>query len=506
MPFSSRFLLLSALLLSSVFSQEDSSTEPSFGHHQEQSFEPEIIEVDEKHFPEGERHLESYPNLRIAVDYEHLTVGTDEFKAYVQTQLIPPIVSYLTSALKIKSPVTSPIKSTAKTLCGFSTPKVLATGVDADIFVFINSKYSKTGGWSAATTSCALSSGVKKPLIFNIGINTYAIGTASIDTNPLTHDLYLTTLMHEFIHGLGMNGVLYKYFVDSAGNKLIGHSKIAIIAGSIKTVLDLPSLTSRLRNFYGCPTVPGLIMEDDGGAHLERRYFQYEVMSTGGIQGSKISEITLGFLEGTGWFVPDYSYAEPYSFGQGEGCDFIYGKCDANIFDDEYCTGTGLGCNQVGMSGGYCKSDSKSESCRFYVSQSQFNCENPNGVYYAPFASKQVYGRGLGSKCFSGNLTTSKTSTTVKQASYCFTYNCVGQGSQTTLEVNFGTSKFICQNKGPLEVTGYRGAINCPDPLTFCSTIGKSTCPRNCFGRGKCVNGKCQCDQGFQGTDCAFTD
>jgi len=244
-------------------------------------------------------------------------------------------------------------------------------------------------------------------------------------------------------------------------------------------------------------------MEDDGGAHLERRYHFLEAMSNGQTQGSKISEISLGFLEGTGWYIPDYTYAEPYFFGKGQGCDFIFGSCDAEIFTDEFCTGTGRGCNHVGSSGAYCKSDSKSESCRAYMSQIDFNCENPSGIYYTTLPSKQVFGRGLGSKCFTGNLTTK--SATIDQTSYCFTYSCQGEGLNTKLIVNFGTLPVTCAAKGPATVTGYKGFIDCPDPIQFCTTVGKPACPRNCLGRGTCVSGKCQCKTGFQGTDCGFT-
>jgi len=500
--------LLSLLLATTAFALIVPQPEPEpllFQDHDFQDFEPEIIEIEEEHFPEGTRTLMPYPKLRIATDFEHVVggAGTPEFKEYVQTQLIPAIVDWFGAAFKSKYPPKDLISSSAKTLCGFTTPKVLATGVRADIFFFFNTKYDPYGGWAAATTLCAISSS-KKPLIVNIGINTYSINTvATPDKNPLTHDLYLTTLTHEFIHGLGMNGVLYKYFVDKSGEFLTDHIKKLEIAGEERTVLDIEPLTTRLRNYYGCNTIPGIIMENEGGAHLERRYFQYEVMSTGGIQGAKISEISMAFLEGTGWWIADYSYAEPYFFGKGQGCDFVYGKCEAALFDD-YCEGSGIACTGVGLSGGYCKSDSKSESCRFIVPQTEFNCDNPNGIYYTPLSSRQVYGRGLGSKCFSGNLTTYKPPTEVKQASYCFTYNCVGEGLKTTLEVNFGTSVVTCAQKGLLTVQGYNGFLNCPDPLTFCSTIGKPTCLKNCFGRGTCVNGRCECNKGFEGVDCGF--
>jgi len=249
-------------------------------------------------------------------------------------------------------------------------------------------------------------------------------------------------------------------------------------------------------------------MENQGGCHLERRYYQYEIMSSGDVQGTKISEISLGFLEGTGWYVPDYTYAEPYFFGQGEGCNFINDACSADVFPNEYCSGSGNSCMDIGSSGGYCSSDDKSEGCRFYYPKRSLNCENPAGASYSPLGSEQVYGRGLGSKCFTGNVngvSATKAAPTTNYT-YCFTYDCVGSGSSTTLNINFGTSVLNCKEKGPISVSGYAGAIQCPDPVAFCSTIGKKTCPRNCMGRGTCNNGKCTCNKGFQGTDCGFTE
>jgi len=107
----------------------------------------------------------------------------------------------------------------------------------------------------------------------------------------------------------------------------------------------------------------------------------------------------------------------------------------------------------------------------------------------------------LGSKCFSENLTTAKT---VTATSFCFIYNCQGSGLNTTLALKVGSLNVTCCAKGPVKVTGYNGKIDCPDPLTFCSTIGQSYCPRNCMGRGTCVKNKCVCNTGFVGVDCAL--
>jgi len=249
-------------------------------------------------------------------------------------------------------------------------------------------------------------------------------------------------------------------------------------------------------------------MEDDGGSgtagsHWERKFFPFDLLSSGAIHGRRISEFTLAFLEGTGWYAPNYTYAEPFHFGRGQGCDFIYRTCDSNNTGgyEEFCRGTGRDCTEIGRGGGFCKTDVCSDGCRFVVPQTEYDCENPSGVYYTPFSSKQVYGRGKGSKCFSGNLSTSGT---VAQTTYCFKFNCVGTGLSTSLEVMFGATKLVCLAKGDLTVPGYSGHINCPDPLHFCQTTGKAYCPRGCSGRGNCVNNVCVCNAGFSGIDCSF--
>ena len=42
----------------------------------------------------------------------------------------------------------------------------------------------------------------------------------------------------------------------------------------------------------------------------------------------QISDITLAFFEDTGWYLPNYQFAEPLWWGKNRGCDFIaYNKC-----------------------------------------------------------------------------------------------------------------------------------------------------------------------------------
>jgi len=74
----------------------------------------------------------------------------------------------------------------------------------------------------------------------------------------------------------------------------------------------------------------------------------------------------------------------------------------------------------------------------------------------------------------------------------------------TKLNLILGSKSVACTKKGQVSVSGYKGSINCPDPIEYCSTVGQKVCPRGCMGRGTCVSGLCQCNKGFKGKDCAL--
>ena len=78
------------------------------------------------------------------------------------------------------------------------------------------------------------------------------------------------------------------------------------------------------------------------------------------------------------------------------------------------------------------------------------------------------FGRYENSKCFTGTL--SETSSLDSSTSFCFRYKCVGEGLSTTPRVHLANTSSTCKYEGSLKPFGYKGYINCPDPLTFCTT------------------------------------
>jgi hypothetical protein len=505
---SSKAFLLSFTLLLLFISH-------SYGHegyecdHDSIEQNPGLLDIEEdmSALDDG-RVLATSPAIRIYPYYGFLqSTASSSYASYIQNDLVPPIIDYYQSALKVKYPVSGKLKlGSVNKICERSTPSILkTTGVSADVFIYFDSQ-AKSGTQLANSMYCYLASGTKRPLIMRVMINRNMLKANK--ANVLIHEQNMYVIMHELLHTFGFSNYQFPNFIDSNGKRRKGHIKSMKIGGKTQTVLDVAPLTTRLRNHFGCSSLAGAVMENGGGSstdgsHFERRLFVYEAMSSGSILGRRISEFSLALLEGSGWYTPNYDYAEPYFFGQGQGCSFVTGTCSTNNgkFDD-YCSTSNRGCAPHGRGGGSCKSDSISDGCKYFYPSESYDCENSNGDNYATLPSLQTFGRGAGSKCFTGTLTSASKASTVR--SYCFKYTCNGSGSSTTLGVQVGSKNYICSKEGALKVTGYNGSINCPDPLTFCKTVGQKYCPRNCMGRGTCVNNVCKCKSGYKGVDCAL--
>jgi len=494
------FFILAALFTIS-FAHDESSCKHD---HLEQDLKFVDVEEDMRALTEEGRSLASASNIRIYVYYDFLkSSASSSYASYIQNELVPPIVSYFENALKVKYPVSGNLVlgSSVSTICEHSTPSILKSGgVAADFFIYYDSE-AVSGTEIASTKYCYLSSGTKRPLISRTMINRNQL---PVTTDVLLHEKNMYTLMHEMTHAFGFSSSLYSYFIDSNGKQLSGHIKSAKVNGATRTFIDVSPLTTKLRNHFGCSTLQGALMENGGGSgtassHFERKVFLYDYMTSGSILGRRVSELSLAMLEGSGWYTPNYDYAEPFFFGQGQGCSFVTGSTCTNY--DEFCSGSSKGCSPTGRGGGYCSSDSISDGCKYYDPNEDYDCENADGEDYARFPDLEVYGRGAGSKCFSGTLN-SRSSTSVN--SFCFKYSCSGSGSSTQLQVQVGSHTITCTGEGTKTIDGYYGSINCPDPLTFCNTVGKKYCPRNCMGRGSCSNGTCKCNSGYSGVDCAL--
>jgi len=510
------YLLLLTLLTTSGFAYDiDYEGDTPFGlaNTTNDHPEPEFMEVDEGFnndstaTDEEGRTLKTYPNIRIAGYYGSLSSAPSGFRSYMTNSLGPAVIDYYQAALKVKYPINGRlILSHYSSVCNIPIPSNMRRdGVPADLLILFVSTHDSGKNWVAEAFSCILSVQSKRPLIGKVNVNRALYKDPGSDI--LLHEKNIYLMLHEVAHVLGFSGHMFRYYLDENGRQRSGHILTRTLDGISVKVINVPPLTTRLRRFFGCSSLAGAYMEGTGssataGSHFERRMLPFDALTSGLIYQQSLSEFTLAMLEGSGWYLPDYSMADPYWFGQGQGCNFLMQSCtNPNFKFEEFCSGRSRGCTVQGRGGGTCAGDIRSNNCRFVFPNVNYDCENPSASRNARYPSVETYGRNENSKCFTGTL--SPTSSSASSTNFCFKYQCVGQGLNTQLRVRVGNLYYTCKYKGILRPRGYNGYFDCPDPLTFCQTVGKPACPRGCMGRGICVDGKCQCRRGFFGKDCA---
>lgn len=95
--------------------------------------------------------------------------------------------------------------------------------------------------------------------------------------------------------------------------------------------------TARARDFFGCPTLPGVELENQRtssacavvGSHLEQRVFLQNFMAPVTSHHSIISPVEMGIMQDSGWYIANYSAADALGgeWGVGQGCTFATDKC-----------------------------------------------------------------------------------------------------------------------------------------------------------------------------------
>jgi len=486
------------------------------------------ISLGEVHMEEDHhRNLAVTQPIRIVADYSSFTNVPAATKTYIQQKLMPAAINYFNSLLQV-SPVSSLKLSTyTTTVCStLPVPSIYTTtGVAADLVIFVTGG-TDTGTYLAWAKACLIHSTTKRPIFGQIYFNYNEI----VPADDMEFENDLITTLHELTHVLGFSSSLYQFFQTptTVATKTVN--------GNVVKYINTQPLTDRVRAYFNCPNLEGAYLENEGtassaGSHFERRVFGIEFMTASAITDARMTEFTLALLEGSGWYVVDYSMAEPIYWGKGKGCAFLNTQCinkatlQAN--SDEFCPVLGgNGCSYHGRSGGYCGSvapttsatldpennywgnntavsDSFADNCPYVRPYSNEDCQDSAYQNRAIIAG-EVF--GTGSMCFMGTLY--PTGILKTKATFCLQYKCEQQpAGNYFLRMQFGsTTSALCTAKGSISVSGYYGKIDCPDPQQYCTTIGVKYCKRGCMGKGTCdtTTGQCTCQAGWRGIDCGI--
>lgn len=214
--------------------------------------------------------------------------------------------------------------------------KVAAFTKPIDLFITVAPENDPSTDYFAAATSCYLSSRDKRPTM-----GAYILNLAFLDSAPLNEYLYFSTFAHEFTHILGFADNLFPKYVrpgtttprtDVTGKVTIGTETFNTIA--------MPEVVSFARTYFGCPSIPGVPLENNGGdgsagSHWEKLFLPQEYMNPTVENPGILSEFTFTLLRATGWYQIGSNAAQRYDWGKSAGCG-IFQICPQG--GQGYCT------------------------------------------------------------------------------------------------------------------------------------------------------------------------
>ena len=424
---------------------------------------------------------------------------------------------------------------------------ITSTGVpDADVVMITYTGTDSNSSWVARAGACWTdSTHFGNPIVGSVEIN---LAVWDFD-DP--YENQHGVMIHEVYHALGMSGstnLMADWVSDEQGTKR-GQENISREYTNSQGVdvfrIITPKVAEKAQEIYGCNTLDGVDMENQGGSgtlgsHWEKRIISDDFM-TGhiGWHDPTYSAITLAFMEDSGWYKAVWERAMVQVWGNGEGCSFLDDTC-INIstkqsnFPDFFCTELDYSinfCDHNHLQVGYCDrsdgqnpdakfdyfgdgsagTDSLMDGCPVVTAYSNKNCRNINQT---PYNASNYIGEvtGPNSRCVTGTLMPPNLSVSTGRGLCVEVKECQSDRAVLRLQAMAATSsnsntghdevEFECLfTGGQVTPSGWVGAIDCPASSILCDEV---PCMNFCHGLGNCVNSLCVCDQGWGGDDCGI--
>ncbi|KAF2077812.1 hypothetical protein CYY_000857 [Polysphondylium violaceum] len=380
------------------------------------------------------------------------------------------------------------------------------TGIaNTDMLMFITARPTPSTSTIAYALACVFpiysTNFYGRPVAAGINFNPLYFIPLLNNPNQFLFKEYIRVGIHEATHAFGFSKTFYDSFLDSnTGQKYTYTPSYSFTdsaptpSGSVSVTrsgIRTPKVVSFVKDHYNCATLQHQLLEDAGGqgtagSHWEKRTVGEEYM-LGYVQPVfPITGLTLSFLEDSGWYDIDFSYAEPLMWGKKLGCNWFAG-CTASSWSDtgyfasaqtESCTPTRVGKGTTRLFsynsnlpaqyqhfsdpriGG---ADMAADYCPFSdVTPNTKNayCVDKGAQANAVTSIFEYYGSD--SRCFEY-----VESSVVKQA--CWKYQC---NANKQLQIQVNDTWITCATPGQISVA--QGiSVQCPSNFYICDVVSK---------------------------------
>ncbi|WIA20451.1 hypothetical protein OEZ85_004860 [Tetradesmus obliquus] len=376
------------------------------------------------------------------------------------------------------------------------------------------------------------------PCLFDPATNRPLLGTANLCRAALEQDsdAAAAVLVHELHHALGFTDQLFDKFIDEAGQPIPKEKVVQMFQtpyGERRAMVITPTVAKEAQAQFGCDTVPGAALEDEGGsgsamAHWEYKWFQGEIMVATNLFGAHgrpatLSRITLAFMQDSGWYDVNWGEVGFLDWGWQAGCDFVGKTCTAYAAahpgQQFFCTkeqyssdNVNTVCTFDGLARAQCAEAPFAEGCAMKVALGTVpNCLSPQ------FTNRggTIFGwqNGPGSRCMPVTWpfatveaqfpdAASLNGATI-QDSRCYSTSCTPKGQ---LQLSILGQTVDCPSGQTIDLAKAlpgvftQGSIGpCPGNAAACGSLA---CGESCTGDGACVAGKCYCSLHYTGPGC----
>jgi leishmanolysin len=434
----------------------------------------------------AQRRLQSVEHqMRIHVEYGRsdnwiLNNPTLISKYNFSKRLLDTSKRYFEQLLKVKGPSTLVLDQPFS--C--NDVKIPSFKLEIDLYVLVDAMNKPETSAFATAFSCYYDKTNNRP---TIGV--YDLNLAHIVNSKMNYLLYFSTFIHEFTHIIFFSENLFSKFRKPDGSPRPEAEVVLKGTNFInekRNLIVMSEVVDYARTFFNDQTLTGVPLENGGGegsagSHWEKSFMPLEFMNPSVEFIGIVSEFTLRFMQGTGWYSVNYDLAQSYEWGKGHQ-DYHGSACPTS---KEYCTAAGeAGCSSDYISKTTCAGyENFMGNCKYKKNSGKY-CPKDVPDENKPDALEKY---GAGSRCVM-----------LGAVPKCATASC---DESNQVKFQLGKGEAVCATNG--QKVDFEGTqVTCPENLAdFCAKL--NGCPDDCSGFGVCLVKKtCFCIEGFNGPNC----